>query len=396
MNNQQGSQFTKDDHSTEQLISVGQTLREAREKMGMSVNDVANRIKFAPRQIDYLETDDYTQLPEAAFVRGFVRSYARLLGLDAMHLLSCLPSSHVKTASTSELKSVDIPIPSSMSARRQNIIWLGTALLLAVSLAIFERYHGRGPAPEALQSNLNASTQTIELPNVLPDGVSAPVVSTDQVQESTPQQSTHSDQEAYVSKLTISPVLPEPVPVQKTKITPTVSAPIVVQKVKPAAPEPEPAKPSKVKTVSAVPEVKTPPHTPATVTPKTTSSKPAHTSSAIPLWQPYLRNYVRKEPAGPGSASKSDLSAKSGSPKNPNDRALRLEFDEDAWVEVKDGTDKILVSKKYAAGSLVRISGKAPMQITIGNAKSVRLFDNGKKIKLDRFTTADVARVKIK
>ena len=91
MNTQQENQISNIDANSAAALSVGQTLREAREQMGLSVNDVANRIKFAPRQIESLEDDDYGQLHEAAFVRGFVRSYARLLELDPRH---CWPACH--------------------------------------------------------------------------------------------------------------------------------------------------------------------------------------------------------------------------------------------------------------------------------------------------------------
>jgi cytoskeleton protein RodZ len=74
---------------------------------------------------------------------------------------------------------------------------------------------------------------------------------------------------------------------------------------------------------------------------------------------------------------------------------LRLEFDEDAWVEVKDGSEKILISRMHTAGSLVRVRGKSPLLLTIGNARAVRLFDNGKQVNLERYTSADVARVKL-
>jgi cytoskeleton protein RodZ len=51
-------------------VSLGGLLREARERMGLSVGDVANQIKFAPRQIEALEADDFSAKPEAMFLRG--------------------------------------------------------------------------------------------------------------------------------------------------------------------------------------------------------------------------------------------------------------------------------------------------------------------------------------
>jgi len=146
MNNQDDSKAAEINNMSGHTPSVGNSLREAREQLGMSVNDVANRIKFAPRQIEALEADDYVRLPEAAFVRGFVRSYARLLELDATALLASLPTSHVSTASAQPVKSVDIPMPTAFTARKHNVIWLAAALVVALSLAIFDRVHDRSTA----------------------------------------------------------------------------------------------------------------------------------------------------------------------------------------------------------------------------------------------------------
>ena len=60
----------------------GVMLREARERAGLSQDDIANKLKLAPRQITAIETGDWNSLPERTFTRGFMRSYARLVGLD--------------------------------------------------------------------------------------------------------------------------------------------------------------------------------------------------------------------------------------------------------------------------------------------------------------------------
>jgi cytoskeleton protein RodZ len=73
------------------LLNVGMALREARERLGMSVNDIADRIKFAPKQVEALEANDFAHLPRATFLRGFVRSYARVVQLDEAVLIAALP-----------------------------------------------------------------------------------------------------------------------------------------------------------------------------------------------------------------------------------------------------------------------------------------------------------------
>lgn len=63
-------------------FSSGARLREARESMGLSVEDVAGELRLSVSQIKALEQDDYTELPGATYVRGYLRSYARLVKVD--------------------------------------------------------------------------------------------------------------------------------------------------------------------------------------------------------------------------------------------------------------------------------------------------------------------------
>lgn len=57
-------------------------LREARERAGLSQDDIAGKLKLAPRQIAAIEAGDWNSLPERTFTRGFMRSYARIVGVD--------------------------------------------------------------------------------------------------------------------------------------------------------------------------------------------------------------------------------------------------------------------------------------------------------------------------
>ncbi len=63
--------------------SPGRRLREARTAARLSQDDVAVRLRLDRRVVDALERDDHRSLPEPTFVRGYLRSYARLLGLPA-------------------------------------------------------------------------------------------------------------------------------------------------------------------------------------------------------------------------------------------------------------------------------------------------------------------------
>jgi len=66
---------------------IGAVFAATREKSGMSIEDAAAKLRLSPRQVQALEADDQEALPDAMFVRGFIRNYARLLQLDPQPLL---------------------------------------------------------------------------------------------------------------------------------------------------------------------------------------------------------------------------------------------------------------------------------------------------------------------
>lgn len=164
-------------------ISVGAMLRETRERLGLSVDDVVNRIKFAPRQIAALEADDFAQLPEMAFVRGFVRSYARLLQLDSAPLLAALPHAPAESVPVAESALTEVPFPNAYSARKPNIIWLAAALVVALALALFTFLYDSGSNAPNPAAEPHVNVETLELPSmeVLPESSVLPVSPSDEI-----------------------------------------------------------------------------------------------------------------------------------------------------------------------------------------------------------------------
>src|SRR5919109_3458956 len=62
---------------------VGELLRRERELRHISLDDVAERTKINRRYLEAIEESRYDRLPGETFVRGFIRSYAKAVGLDA-------------------------------------------------------------------------------------------------------------------------------------------------------------------------------------------------------------------------------------------------------------------------------------------------------------------------
>lgn len=327
-------------------FSVGTALREGRELLGLSVADVANRIKFAPRQIEAMEADDFGQLPEMAFVRGFVRSYARLLEIDATPLLAALPQKHLPLSSATESKPVEVsPPPLMFASRRLNFAWLGAGLLVAlIVMIVFSRMHdmSSGPLEPAVQTNV----ETLELPATLLSAASAPTVS-----------AATGNAEVIASK-------------------PPAPASVATPPAKKA--QSEQVKPATAQMLSSK----------GTVAEKEAKDKAAKDQQDQAAKKSAAKEPLKKEPAP--TQQRVDTTSVNAA---PGIATMRLVFDEDSWAEVKDANGKILLSKMNHAGSLVRLSGASPLSVVIGHASGVHLFHDGKEIDLGPYTSVEVARL---
>lgn len=71
-----------------ELASFGEELRREREIRGISLKEIADATKISKRFLDALERNDHKTLPAPVFTRGFVREYARYVGLNAEEMVN--------------------------------------------------------------------------------------------------------------------------------------------------------------------------------------------------------------------------------------------------------------------------------------------------------------------
>ncbi|UXI00705.1 cytoskeleton protein RodZ [Photobacterium sp. TY1-4] len=76
--------------STEEVIRPGDMLRQAREQLGYSQKDIASRLRLRLSVINDIEDNKFEQSQLATFTRGYVRSYAKFVGLDEREVLARL------------------------------------------------------------------------------------------------------------------------------------------------------------------------------------------------------------------------------------------------------------------------------------------------------------------
>ncbi len=132
--------------------SFGARLQWQRERLGLSVTDVAARLRLHPNQVRALEQEALSALPEAAYVRGFVRGYARVLDLDPAPLLADLglklaPANASVVDGMTQARDYS-PVRAAAREHASRKIVMAGAVLLLVALGVLGWYATHQPRPE--------------------------------------------------------------------------------------------------------------------------------------------------------------------------------------------------------------------------------------------------------
>jgi cytoskeletal protein RodZ len=170
------------------MDSVGETLRQARLKRGLTFEQVAERCRISARFLEALEAEDWEKLPGRFFARAFLRQYASFLGVNANLTHPEIEEQHApeQVEPTPALPRIRVaPIVLDAGARRLFWRrWLGSfAALVAVILAcalvytVWQRLRVR-PAgqPEPTASAAPAPAVLDQPPAPVPVKPAAPIV----------------------------------------------------------------------------------------------------------------------------------------------------------------------------------------------------------------------------
>lgn len=72
----------------EKIPTAGEVLLQERQRLGLNEKEVADQLHITKHYVKALESNNYEKLPGAVFAKGYIKSYALLLGLDAEDLLA--------------------------------------------------------------------------------------------------------------------------------------------------------------------------------------------------------------------------------------------------------------------------------------------------------------------
>ncbi|VVN84846.1 helix-turn-helix domain-containing protein [Pseudomonas fluorescens] len=322
-------------------VNPGETLRQARESNGWSLAEVALKLNLTVNSLGNLEAGAFDKLPGHTFARGYIRAYAKLLGMDQTVLVQQFDQSTGTDSQGSAVHSLGrIEEPVRVSHTILRIVSL--LLLIAVIGGGFIWWQDQTSSrpkdvvtlsPEHVEvEGADGTTQIHPL-----DEPEDQAVAQGQAEGSTalvlPQAETSAD--ASTAAEATAPAAQAPAaPTQGT-------APVVAT---PATPAPAvPAVPAPVVTAPVVPTV------------------PAPAAAATM--------------AGPGQ--------------------VQLRYTADCWTQVTDGTGKVLLSGLKRKGENVSVSGKPPFTVRLGYARGAQVSYNGQVVDVAPFTSGETARLKL-
>ncbi|MFZ6640697.1 helix-turn-helix domain-containing protein [Undibacterium sp. TC4M20W] len=338
---------------TKAVLSVVQTagsqLSAARVQLGLSVQEVADQLKLSQRQILALESNQFDDLPKMVIVRGFVRSYAKLLKLDPAPVIDCLPAEKGLSGLDADLRpTLATPFMESRTPflgrqdSNNNRKYVIGAIVLAACALIF------------------VAVQKLEQNDYIKSLISG--------------QSTKKTTEAEVEKPVENP---EAASVKPEADKPAASTiPTVLGTLNDAKSETQDVAPPKVNQ-----DVQTPVSAPA-VTQQSTIPVPAPgpTPAAAVVPAPVSTPAALAAPAVA----------------EPGNNQLKLKFKQDSWIQVKRENGSVVTSHLAKAGTEEVFDMKEALQLRIGNAAGVEGWLRGKSMEIAPGKDSNVINLSVK
>lgn len=339
-------------------VLPGAALAAARQKKGWTIEQAASLVKLAPRQILAIEADNYAALPGLAVARGFVRSYAKVLGLDVNAVTASLPQEsavqqrdHIVPQHQLSTPFSEGPLPAMMMSTRGN----SSALPIVAGVVVVALLAG---AAAVRWTELGANVpQLAFLKSHHEEAAAASGISPDaqNVQSAETASSTETPVNARVETITSAPAEEPAKPA-----APVAEAPAPVAQA-PVAAKPEPVQ-------AATPAASQPASTPAPAAASAASAAPAQMASTT-------------VPSGLNIVNSKDL--------------LRLTFREDSWVEIRRADKSTVISRLLKAGTTETFDVSDATTLIIGNAAGVDASLRGQPLDLKTPGGSNVARLNL-
>jgi cytoskeleton protein RodZ len=318
----------------------GETLRRTREQNNWSQVDVAMKLNLTVQALGNLESGDFAKLPGNTFARGYIRTYAKLLGIDQEPLVVAfdqLTGSNAAGSSVHALGLIEAPTQVAQNLLR----FVSFVLLAALALGSYLWWQDR-PQRQAVTSSIN-TLEHVEVEGADGNTQIHPLDEPEDLAASAGQ---------VTSELALIEIAPE------IAAQPDAAAVITADNAGP---------------ITAAPGIVVDPAT------------GLQNSAAV----------VAPTVAAVARPSESALVAESSPKPVAGEAIVGVQFSANCWVQLTDANGKVLFSALKRAGESLEVAGKPPLELRLGYARGAQVSFNGQNIDVAPYTSGETARIKL-
>ena len=330
-------------------VNPGETLRQARESNGWSLAEVALKLNLTVTSLSNLEAGAFDKLPGHTFARGYIRAYAKLLGMDQTVLVQQFDQSTGTDSQGSNVHAL---------GRIEEPVRVSHTILRIVSLLLLVAVIGGGFVWWQDQTSQRSKDVTSLAPE-------------------------HVEVEGADGTTQIHPIdEPEDQAVAEGQAEGATALALPQSETTAESTGAEPVAPATAPAAPAATTPAAPVHTPAPIV--AAPATPAPNAPATPA--PTV--------TAPVVAATPAPTAEAAAPA-AGDGQVQLQFTADCWAQVTDGRGKVLFSGLKHKGDSVSVSGKPPLAVRLGVARAAQVSYNGQPVDIAPFTSGETARLKL-
>lgn len=330
-------------------VNPGETLRQARESNGWSLAEVALKLNLTVTSLSNLEAGAFDKLPGHTFARGYIRAYAKLLGMDQTVLVQQFDQSTGTDSQGSNVHAL---------GRIEEPVRVSHTILRIVSLLLLVAVIGGGFVWWQDQTSQRSKDVTSLAPE-------------------------HVEVEGADGTTQIHPIdEPEDQAVAEGQAEGATALALPQSETTAESTGAEPVAPATAPAAPAATTPAAPVHTPAPVA--AAPATPAPNAQATPA-PTVTAPVVAATPAPTADATVPAA----------GDGQVQLQFTADCWAQVTDGRGKVLFSGLKHKGDSVSVSGKPPLAVRLGVARAAQVSYNGQPVDIAPFTSGETARLKL-
>ena len=331
----------------------GERLRAARLSMGYDLAKIASELHLTTNVVKALEADDFQNVGARVFVRGYLRNYARVVGMPVESVLRQFDEKWPDDGASHSMVRESPTLPADGGPSRG---WAGAMTwLMILGLLVLFLMWWRGYLDEIVPEQIRSSSVV--------EGRTAPATMVDDVISAGAPEEPMLGADGGLR-------LPERSPEE-----PVAGEPVALDVAAPAD-TPEESVTGADTPAGAVDQ----PATESAVVAAPAAAAQSEVEPVVP---------VEAESTMPADAAESEAA---GAPVVDGTRQIVLTFSAASWVDVRDSERKFKLFGEIPKGSRRVLGGQPPYKLVIGNAGAVKITVNGKPFDLSRYAKGNVAR----